>query len=459
MMLESGKEYLVEIVDIGQDGEGIGKAEGVTVFVENVVIGDLCRVKIEKVKKNYAFGKMVEIERPSSERIQSLCQYAGDCGGCSLTEINYETQLMLKEKKIRDSLERIGGIQKPKVLPILGMENPFYYRNNAQFPIGKNAVGFYRKKTHEVVDCQDCLLQSEPAVEIAQVIREYMKEYGIRSYHEKTGQGLLRHLIVRTAEGSGEIMVILVIRQGKLPDEEELIQWLYEVVDSLDINPETGLKWKLKSVVVNVNKYKSMVMGEKNIVIFGDGRITDRFCGLDFLISPRSFYQVNTQQMRKLYEKVKEYANLTGKETVFDFYCGVGTIGLFLSDQADKVIGIESLKDAIEDANRNAIRNEIVNTAFFCGKAEDILPEMIEKGEHVDVVVLDPPRKGCEETLLQTIADAKVKKIIYVSCNPATLARDIKYLTARGYALSEVQPVDMFPWTVHVETVVLLQRR
>ena len=463
-MLKVGEKYRIEIVDMGQDGEGIGRAEGMAVFVKEAVIGDICTVEITKVKKNYAFGRLFEVDVPSENRIAPLCEYFRECGGCSLGALSYESQLELKEQQVRAALERIGGVKDPQVMDIIGMEDPSYYRNNAQFPIGGTpenpSVGFYRPKSHYVVDCMDCMLQSEPAVTAAQVVREYIKEYGVSIYNSRTEKGTLRHLIVRNAEGTGEVMVILVINKGKLPYQEVLVEWLKEAIDGIELDEETGIRYKLRSFVLNINQNRSggAVMGEKNIFVYGQERITDLFEGIEYLISPRSFYQVNTKQAKKLYAAAADFAGLTCAETVFDLYCGVGTISLYLASKAKRVIGIESVKDAVLDANRNAIRNGVVNAVFTCGKAEEVLPEMVLKGTRAHVAVLDPPRSGCDERLLKAVADAGVERIVYVSCNPSTLARDVKLLGEMGYKFVKAQPVDMFGWTSHVETVVLLSQ-
>ncbi len=463
-MLNKGEKYRIEIVDLGQGGEGIGRADGMAVFVKDAIPGDICDVEITKVKKSFAFGKIFEIIEPSKYRITPACPHVRECGGCSMGSISYEGQLAIKQNQIKSVLKRIGGIENPNVREIIGMEYPYYYRNNGQFPIGGSseepAIGFYRPRSHEVVNCEDCLLQSEPAVTVAQVIREYIKEYGVTVYNEKTGKGALRHLIVRNAEGTGEVMVILVINKGKIPEQEELTEWLREAVDGIEPDEKTGIKWKLRSLVLNVNQNKpgGSLLGEKNLFIYGQERILDNFDGIEYLISPRSFYQVNTKMAKVLYGKVMEYAQLTGNETVFDLYCGVGTISLYLASKAKRVIGIESVKEAVLDANRNAIKNGTVNAVFTCGKAEEVLPEMVLKGTRAHVAVLDPPRSGCDERLLKAVADAGVDRIVYVSCNPSTLARDVKILGELGYEFIEAQATDLFGWTVHCECVCLLSR-
>lgn len=490
-MLVTGETYEIRIEDMGQNGEGIGRAEGIAVFVTGAVAGDLCLVEITRVKKNFAFGRAVSVTEPSPYRREPVCQFAGQCGGCSLSTMTYEGQLRLKEKQVRESLIRIGGVKNPPVLPILGMAEPFHYRNHGQFPVGPGengpAVGFFGTKSHNIVDCPHCMLQSAPAMKAAEVIRRYIRESGVSVYEEKTGKGTLRHLIVRNAEGTGEVMVVLVVNQGKLPMQREFLQWLKEGIEGLNhfgtafseggreggaektgqkTLEEAGapgkapkIRWRLRCLALNINKGRgNRVLGDKTVFLYGQERITDVFEGLEYFISPASFYQVNTQQTKVLYRKVKEFAALTGTETVFDLYCGVGTISLYLTDKAKQVIGIEAVKDAVLDANRSAIRNGIVNAMFTCGRAEFVLPEMVEKGSRAQVVVLDPPRGGCDRRLLDAVIRAKADKIVYVSCNPATMARDVRYLGEHGYAVKQVQPVDLFPWTVHVETVVLLSK-
>lgn len=463
-MLQVGEKYRIEISDMGQSGEGIGRIDGMAVFVNNAVIGDVCTVEITKIKKNYAFGRIFDIEIPSEYRVVPECEYSGDCGGCSLSALSYEGQLKLKQSQLTSVLERIGGVKNPNVAEIIGMDNPVYYRNNGQFPIGGTtenpAIGFYKSKTHYVVDCRDCMLQSEPAVTVAQVIRDYISQFGVSVYNSKTEKGALRHLVVRNAEGSGEVMVVLVINKGKLPEQDTLVEWLKEAIDEIEPDQETGVKYKLRSFVLNINQSKQggAVMGDKNIFVYGQERITDNFEGIEYLISPRSFYQVNTKQAKKLYAKAAEFAELTGKETVFDLYCGVGTISLYIAPKAKRVIGIESVKDAVLDANRNAIKNGVVNAVFTCGKAEEVLPEMVLKGTRAHVAIVDPPRSGCDERLLKAVAEANVERIVYVSCNASTLARDVKRLSELGYEFIKAQPVDMFPNTVHVECVVLLSK-
>lgn len=458
-MIEKGQSYELVIEDMSTEGQGIGRIEGMAVFVGGTVVGDVVKAELTKLKKNYAFGRLTELLEPSPDRVEPSCGYSKDCGGCSLQAMSYEGQLKLKRKMVTDKLIRIGGIENPTVHDTIGMSDPWRYRNKAQFPVGEAAVGFYQAKSHQVVNCNECLIQSEPAEKLAKALREYMRSDHISAYDEKTGKGLIRHLIVKTAFGTGEVMAILVINGKGLPNGEKLVYMMDDAVNELEPNPETGLEYSLESVVLNINKKKtSEIMGEDCITLAGKSTILEKAGRLEFEISPLSFYQVNPVQMVKLYDKALEYAGLTGAETVLDLYCGVGTIGLYCASQAKKVIGIESVKSAVIDANRNAVINGIVNAEFICGKAEDELPKLLEQGISADVVILDPPRSGCDPALLDAVAQAEPSRIVYVSCDPATLARDVKILGEKGYRFMEAQPVDMFPMTGHTEICCLLER-
>lgn len=463
IMIEKGQSYQLRIEDMSTEGQGIGRIEGMAVFVAGAVVGDVVKAELTKLKKNYAFGRLTDILEPSPHRVTAPCRYFGACGGCTLQEMNYEGQLKLKKKMVEDKLIRIGGIENPAVHDTIGMENSFRYRNKAQFPVGKQegsdrvAVGFYKVKSHELVSCEQCLLQTGPAEKLADALRSYMKSDHVSAYDETTGKGLIRHLIVKTAFGTGEVMAILVINGKGLPNGEKLVYMMDDAVNELEPDPESGVVYSLESVVLNINKKKtSEILGEENITLAGKSTILEKAGRLQFEISPLSFYQVNPVQMVKLYDKALEYAALIGSETVLDLYCGVGTIGLYCASQAKKVIGIESIKSAVLDANRNAVINGIVNAEFVCGKAEEELPKLLEQGIKADVVILDPPRVGCDPELLDAIAEAGPDRIVYVSCDPATLARDVKILGEKGYGFVEAQPVDMFPHTGHVEAVILM---
>lgn len=478
------ENYSIEIVDMGTEGDGIGRADGVAVFIPGAVIGDTVLTEITQVKKNFARGKITEIEKPSPWRIDPACAYAGECGGCPLAAMSYEGQLQLKKKWVTDKLKRIGGIEEPPVEDVIGMTEidgsdtapPIRYRNKAQFPVragrllknweGKYrneftcSVGFYRPRTHDVVHCETCLIQAEPAEAIAAAVKRYVDENTVSVYDEKSGMGLLRHVIVRSAFATGEVMAILVVNGDHLPKIEKLVEVMDAAVNTIPYPEDEEQFWSLESVVLNVNKAKgSEIMGKECITVAGKSVITDYLGDLQFELSPHSFYQVNPVQMKKLYDKVLEFAQLTGEETVLDLYCGVGTIGLYCAEHARRIIGVESVKPAVLDANRNAVINGIVNAEYIYGKAEEILPKRLS-GIKADVVILDPPRSGCERSLLESILEIAPDRIVYVSCDPATLARDVKILGEGSgkcaYRVERVQPVDMFPGSGHVETVTLL---
>lgn len=463
-MIEKEQSYILKIEDMSTEGQGIGRIEGMTVFVDGALVGDVVKAELTRMKKNYAFGRLTEILEPSPLRIEPSCRHAGDCGGCSLQAMSYEGQLAWKRKMVEDKLIRIGGVKNPVVHDTIGMEKPWRYRNKAQFPVGEAngparsaAVGFYQAKSHQVVNCSECLIQSEPAEKLARVLRAYMKSDHVSAYNGNAGKGLIRHLIVKTAFRTGEVMVILVINGKGLPNGEKLVHMMDDAVSGLAPDPETGVEFSLESVILNINKKKTQeIMGEDCVTLAGKPTILEQAGGLLFEISPLSFYQVNPVQMVKLYGKALEYACLTGRETVLDLYCGVGTIGLYCASQAKKVIGIESVKSAVLDANRNAVINGIVNAEFICGRAEEELPKLVKQSVRADVIILDPPRAGCDPSLLDAVAEAEPGRIVYVSCDPATLARDVKILGGKGYQFVEAQPVDMFPWTMHVESIVLM---
>lgn len=449
----------LDIVDCGTNGEGIGKADGFTVFVKDAVIGDRVTAKIMKAKKNYGYGRLMEILTPSPDRVEPVCPSARQCGGCQLQALSYEKQLEFKAAKVRGHLERIGGFTDLPMEPVLGMEEPFHYRNKAQFPVGRNrdgkiVTGFYAGRTHSIIENRDCALGVPQNKEILDRVIGYMETYGISSYDEATGKGLIRHVFTRCGYHTGEIMVCIVANGSKLPHQQELVESLREIPGMV-------------SITLNINKNRNnVILGEKIQVLWGQEYITDKIGDISYQISPLSFYQVNPQQTWKLYSKALEYADLHGEETVWDLYCGIGTISLFLAQKAKFVRGVEIVPAAIEDARRNARLNGIRNAEFFVGKAEEVLPDYYadyaahHPGENAraDVIVVDPPRKGCDEVLLDTIVEMQPDRVVYVSCDSATLARDLKYLCERGYQVKKVCPVDMFPMTVHVETCVLLSK-
>lgn len=451
-MLLKDREYEVDVVDIGQGGVGIGKHDGFTVFVDGGLISDKLKVKITKSKKNYAVGEIVGIVEKSPFRVDRVCSdKLSNCGGCQIQELDYQKQLDIKTNEVKQTVNRIGKLHDTLVHPTLGMENPFRYRNKAQFPIqkinGKTVIGFYKKKSHDVIPTDKCIIQHDVNDKIIKIIKTYIKAYNVSIYDEKTHTGVLRHLVTKVGFKTKEVMVVLVANGKKLPYLNELASVLKENVPGF------------KTLVLNTNREKTnVILGKENKVIYGDGKINDYIGDLVFEISPLSFFQVNPSQTEVLYNKALEYADLKENDTVFDIYCGIGTISLFLAQKAKKVYGVEIVGDAIKDAKINAKLNKLENTEFFVGKAEEVVPKLYKEGKTANVVVVDPPRKGCEESVLDTIVSMEPDKVVYVSCNPSTLARDLAYLDERGYKCKEIQPVDMFPHTMHVESVALLYR-
>ena len=492
MMMNKGDRIEIVIEDMSFEGQGIGRAEGMVVFVPGTVPGDRALAEITKVKKSYCFSRLVEILEESPDRTEEFdCQsYEEGCGGCVYSKLSYDGQLRLKERQVREKIARLGGIADPLIRPIIGMEpednegmGPYRYRNKAQFPVstggiitrkggivenlGEPAVGFYMKKSHRVVDCPDCYIQSMAAMAAADALRTFMEEDNITAWDPKWEKGLMRHLIVKTGFATRDVMVILVINGKGIPNAQKLVEMLDDAVYEAGYN--------LESVAVNINKEADTgeIMGDDTQIIAGSNVITDMIGELTFEISPTSFYQVNPVQVTRLYDKVREYCDFGSYEeppVIMDLYCGVGTIGLYCADAAEAVVGIEVVKDAVINANRNAVINNIVNARFIQGKAEEILPEYMAGSDKADVqlseqlqksriAIMDPPRAGSRPELMDAIADSNVDRIIYVSCDPATLGRDIKYLEEKGFSFIEATPVDMFPWTSHVETVCLMSRK
>lgn len=497
-MYKKGDVLTVTIEDIDTEGQGIGKADGYTLFVKDALVGDVVKVKIMKAKKNYAFARLEEVITPSSYRVEPKCEHHRRCGGCQLQCLSYEAQLAFKQKKVRNNLVRIGGFAEEFIdeimQPIIGMEEPFYYRNKAQYPIGRDkktgkpVAGFYAQRTHDIIPNTDCALGVPENKIILEKILAWMEECKVPAYDETTGKGLVRHVLIRKGFASGELMVCLVVNGRELPRVGKLIESLKEVPG-------------MKSISLSINRENTnVIMGTTIRTLWGSDTIEDTLGGIQFRISPLSFYQVNPVQTEKLYGKAVEFAGLTGKETVWDLYCGIGTISLFMAKNAGKVYGVEIIPEAIEDAKGNAERNGFTNAEFFVGKAEEVLPEFYEKaskkdsapivqgnddvesyknkndrekvnGEkgadvesatdmlHPDVIVVDPPRKGCDVQCLDTMLKMKPKRIVYVSCDSATLARDLKILCEGGYELKKVCCVDMFGQSVHCETVCQLKHK
>ena len=525
----------VTIEDIGNDGEGIGKSDGYTLFVKDAVIGDTVEARITKCKKNYGYARVEKVVTPSSFRVEPECRFYRQCGGCQIQAMSYERQLVYKQDKVRNHLLRIGGFPAEQIdavmEPIIGMEKPWHYRNKAQYPVGydKNGnlvTGFYAGRTHDIIANTDCALGVPENKDILEAVLDYMRENNVTAYRETEGTGLVRHVLIRTGFGSGEIMVCIVVNGKRLPEEDRLVERLrslrFSGGDGNDENKnESEAKnedrnknrddnryknimnyGRIKSISISVNMEKTnVIMGKEIRVLWGQDKIHDTLGGISFAISPLSFYQVNPVQTEKLYGLALDYAGLTGKETVWDLYCGIGTISLFMAKRAKQVYGIEIVPEAIEDARENARENQIGNVQFFVGKAEEVLPAFYEgkaeealpafyegKAEealpafyegqaeeaeecekrarsdmpdeqmrHPDVIVVDPPRKGCDEKCLETMIEMQPERIVYVSCDSATLARDLKVLNAGGYELRRVRAVDQFGHSVHVEVIIMMQ--
>lgn len=482
--MKKNDRFVLKIEDMGENGEGIGRLDGYIWFVKDAVIGDVIEAGVTKMKKQYGFARLIRVIEPSEYRVQEKCPSARRCGGCQIQAVDYKEQLRLKERKVYNNLKRIGGLSHlllpdrdettekmmeqteerksgeqaesrekcVRMEPIIGMEHPWRYRNKAQFPFGRNkdgriVTGFYAGRTHDIVEQEDCLLGVEENREILSIIRNFMEEYKIEPYDEETHRGLVRHVLIRKGFQTGELMVCLVINGRKLSGQQVFIDRLLEIPG-------------MTSISLNVNQEKTnVILGKELLNLWGEGHITDYIGAVQYRISPLSFYQVNPVQTERLYGTALEYADLTGNETVWDLYCGIGTISLFLAQKAKQVYGVEIVPQAIDDARENARLNHMENVEFFVGKAEEVLPEQYEKNQiHADVIVVDPPRKGCDEKCLETIVKMAPKRVVYVSCNSSTLARDVKYLEKRGYETKRVRCVDMFPHSGHVETICLLTR-
>jgi 23S rRNA (uracil1939-C5)-methyltransferase len=451
----------VTIEDIGIDGEGIGRYEGMTLFIKDALPGDVVTATVMKLKKTYGYARLVEILTPSLYRVEPRCELSRKCGGCQIQALDYQEQLAFKQKKVRNNLVRIGGFAEHEIdqlmQPVIGMEEPYHYRNKAQFPIGTDRegnliAGFYAGRTHTIIPVTKCYLGVEQNETILSIVLHFMHENKISAYDEQTNTGCVRHVLIRYGFTTKELMVCVVINAKQLPHADKLVEKLTAIEGMTSI-----------STNINMNQ-TNVILGDKVQTLWGQDYITDYIGDIKYQISPLSFYQVNPVQTRKLYQTALEYADLTGKETVWDLYCGIGTISLFLAKKAKKVYGVEIVPQAIEDAKNNAKINDIINTEFFAGKAEEVYPAYVKAQQaagqeaYADVIVVDPPRKGCEENLLAAMVEMAPAKIVYVSCDSATLARDIKYLCANGYELKKVQAVDQFSHTVHCESVCLLQK-
>ena len=450
--MKKNEIYTSEIIDYTTEGSGICKIDGMAVFVPNAAVGDIAEIKILKVAKKYAFGKIERLITSSKDRCNPDCPVFSKCGGCTFRHISYEAELRFKYKRVADALTRIGGVSEDILMPIVGAESADGYRNKAQLPVtvdsdGRIRVGFFAPRSHRVISFDECALQSPVFNKAARIFLEWANSESNSVYNEASHSGAIRHLYLRHAKKTGELMVCIVANADSLNGEERLVGMLREGLDSLT------------TVVLNINKEKTNVItGKKNRVLYGDGYITDELCGMKFRISPLSFYQVNRSQAERLYGIAAEFAELKKHETLIDMYCGTGTIGLSMADRVKSMIGVEIIPQAIEDAKKNAERNSIDNTRFICGDAAKAAAELKAEGVKADCIIIDPPRKGCDSSLIGTIYDLSPKRVVYVSCDPATLARDIKLFEEKGYKAEKAVPVDMFPRTAHVESVVLLTK-
>ncbi len=434
--------FEIEITGTTEEGDGVGRADKMAVFVPYALLGERVRVVIVKVLKNYAAGKLLEVITPSPDRIKSECKYFYKCGGCRFWNVTYETELLYKRQKVEDCIRRIAKLD-ICVPPVLGAENQRGYRNKGQFPVSADGIGIYAQHSHRVIDIDGCIIQDETNPQVLKAVRKWMAEYNIEPYNEQTGKGCVRHIYTRCGD-SGK-MVCIVSNLEKLPHSAELVEILRQSVDGLS------------GVLLNFNnKRTNVVLGTRFRTLWGSDYITDKLGDCTFRLSPLSFYQVNKAQTEVLYSVARDFADLSGSEIVWDLYCGTGTIGQFMAKSARKIVGIEVVPSAIANAKENARLNGIENCEYYCGTAEEIAPKL--KGETPDVVILDPPRKGCEESLLRTVAKTGAKRIVYVSCKPSTLARDLKILTELGYTAEKLQAIDLFPRTPHIETVCLLSK-
>lgn len=452
-LIEKNKEYILDIVSQGYEGEGIAKINDTfPIFIEGALKGERVNVRIVKSKKNFAYGKLLEVIEQSLERCEAKCSIHKRCGGCKLQHSTYKEQLNFKFERVKDCITKIGKLDESIVQFPLGMDEPWRYRNKVQLPIGmvngELKIGFFAPRSHEIIDMETCLIQDEIADKVVGITRSWIKKNNIKPYNidgKYDETGILRHIMIRRGFTTNEVMVVLVTNGSKLPNKDEFISLITENIPGI------------KSIIQNINsKPTNVILGQECITLWGEPIISDYIGEFKFNISPLSFFQVNPIQTEVLYNKALEYAGLTGDETVFDAYCGTGTITLFLSQKAKKVYGVEIIPQAIENANINAKENNVNNVEFFVGESEVVIPDLINKGIKADVVVIDPPRKGCDVKLLNSITNIDAKKIVYVSCDPSTLARDLAILEGNGYKTVKVQPVDMFPHTAHIENVALL---
>jgi 23S rRNA (uracil1939-C5)-methyltransferase len=448
--VQKGQIVECTVHGFGHSGTGVGRYQGFAIFIGGALPGEQVKVQVTKVKKTFAEGKLLSVLAAHPERIEPICPHFETCGGCQLQHISYEEECRLKHQQVKDQIKRIGLFSDVTIHPVKGMDNPWNYRNKVQVPFGtangKVIAGFYQLGTHQVVDMETCFIQNDVQTQLTKKIKSVVTDLHIPIYDETSHKGILRHVLLRQGVYTDEMMVVLVTKDEHLPNKDALVKAIRQSFPMIT------------SIYQNINRERTnVILGSKNNLLWGMPVIYDKIGDIRFAISPHSFFQVNPTQTKVLYDQAKKYADLTGEETVIDAYCGIGSISLYLADRAKKVYGMEIVSAAIEDAKQNAKLNHITNVQFEAGKAEVVLPRWQSEGIQADVLVVDPPRKGCEEAFLEAAVQIKPKRIVYVSCNPATFARDAKYLTEKGYDLKEVQPVDMFPQTSHIEVVGLLE--
>ncbi|PAD90988.1 23S rRNA (uracil(1939)-C(5))-methyltransferase RlmD [Shouchella clausii] len=447
--VQKNETLTVTIEDLTHEGAGVAKVNGYALFIPQALPGETVDIKVVKTKAGYGYGRLLQVQTKSEHRVEPPCPIFYKCGGCQIQHMDYSAQLAYKQKQVKDVMDRVAKLPNVPVRPVIGMDDPWRYRNKSQVPVafqqGDLVAGFYAKRSHSIVDMDQCIIQHKENDIVVQTVKQLAKELRIPAYQEQSHQGVLRHIVARYGKTTGQVMVVLVTKEKKLPHKEAFISGIRKHVPGV------------VSIVQNINnKRTNVIFGQQTEVLWGEHYLYDEINGIQFAISARSFYQVNPEQTNRLYSKALEYADLTGNETVIDAYCGIGTISLFLAKKARHVYGVEIVPEAIKDAKRNAKLNQITNATFAVGQAEEVIPRWYDQGIDADVIVVDPPRKGCDEALLRTMIEMKPKRIVYVSCNPGTLARDLRILEDGGYKTEEVTPVDMFPQTTHVEAVARL---
>lgn len=440
------------VVDLTHEGHGVVKLDRYPIFIPNALIDEEIEFKIIKVKKNFAIGKLLKVKKASTQRVAPPCKYYWKCGGCQLQHMTYEAQLAMKKEQVVNLFHRKAQFNNTIINDTIGMTNPWYYRNKSQLPIGENQkhdiiMGYYRQRSHDIIDMDSCLIQDSQHQDIMNKVKQWLSELNISAYNEKNKKGTMRHLVIRTGHHTNELMVIFVTNGSKLKHANQLVEKSTQAFPNI-----TSIKQNIN------NSHSNVIMGQQSVTLYGKDKIVDQLSDITFKISDQSFYQINSSQTEKLYQKAIDYAQLDGEETVLDTYCGIGTIGLYMAPIAKHVYGVEVVPSAIKDAQQNATLNGFKNTTFVCGKAEEVIIEWKQQGIKPDVVMVDPPRKGCDETFLQTLLKLSPKRIVYISCNPATQQRDAQLLSSH-YELKEITPVDMFPQTTHIETVALFERK